>query len=105
MNAVHDPTDARLGSMSEGAPLLAATHRLESATRPSLAGDLDRETAQPGARSSARRIVNPSCRRQSREGEIEADGPESMRSDPASVRSDRAPVRADRVWRLRAIAR
>jgi hypothetical protein len=95
----------RHASVSESARVLAATHRLESAARPSPAGDIDCETAQPGALSSDRRIVNPSCRRQSREGEIEADGRESMRSDPASVRSDRAPVRADRVWRLRAIAR
>jgi hypothetical protein len=95
----------RHASVSGSARLLAATHRLESAARPSPAGNIDCETAQPGALSSDRRIVNPSCRRQSREGEIEADGRESMRSDPASVRSDRAPVRADRVWRLRAIAR
>jgi hypothetical protein len=95
----------RHASLSEGARLLAATHRLESAAQPSLAGDLDCETAQPGALSRARRIVNPSCRRESPEGEIEADGRESMSSDPASVNSERAPVRADRVWRLRAIAR
>jgi len=86
----------RRASVSESARLLAATHRLESATRPSLAGDLDRETAQPGALSSDQRIVNPSCRRQSRDVEIEADGRESMSSDPASVSSDRAPVHADR---------
>jgi len=85
--------------------LVAATHRLEGATQPSLAGDLDRETAQPGARSSDQRIVKPSCRRQSREGEIEADGRENMTSDPASVSSDRAPVRADRAVEVRTIAR
>jgi len=91
--------------MSEGARLLAATHRLESATRPALAGDLDRETAQPVALSSDRRTVNPSCRRRSCEREIEGDGRVSMSSDPASVSSDRAPVRADRAIEVRTIAR
>jgi hypothetical protein len=73
----------RHASVSESGRHLHATHRLERATRRSPAGDLDFESAQTDPLSKDRRIVNASCRRQSRECEIEAGGHERVSSDHA----------------------